>query len=189
MKKAVIPVWLTLVFAFIVIGLFLIFFFIFLRGDKTPITVATQSSYTTDSQNLLASYLSSPVIINGETITFADLIKLSYPEMQQQRGRYYSVLVKETEEFLEKNTIIFFKGKKEKLRKFWITFQGKPRTPEEQKHMKSADLLVPRIPSEKIYAPGECIFHVDNICPDKAATYVPVSKDKSIYVAVWSVDI
>lgn len=103
MKKGIVPLWFSLFFAFLAVALLLLFYFIFLRGDRAPDQIAVDESLTASANNIMINYLNSPVAVGGETVTFADLIRLWYNDKQ----KYEALLKSATKLALPKESSLF----------------------------------------------------------------------------------
>ncbi len=117
MKKAIIPLWLSLFFSLLAVALLLLFYFVFLRGSRAPDSIAIKESYNSAAAGMLVNYLDSPVAVQGEAVTFADLIRLWHND----KGKYRDLLVDATKDAL-KNTDVEYtdaKGKKT-AGGFWV---------------------------------------------------------------------
>jgi hypothetical protein len=94
MKKGIVPIWISLFFAFLTIALLLLFYFVFLRGSREPQQIAIEESFTTVSHNVLVNYLNTPVTVQGETLSMTDLIRLArtkqdyLPELKAQTKKF-----------------------------------------------------------------------------------------------------
>lgn len=75
MKKGIVPLWISLFFGALAVVLLIAFYFIFVNGAKEATVIAAKESGTTMAHTVLASYLNAPVAMQGETVTFADLIR------------------------------------------------------------------------------------------------------------------
>lgn len=154
MKKGIVPLWISLFFSFLAVLLIVIFFFVFFRGSRVPQELAIEDSANLLAHNLLVNYLNTPVLVNNELVTFADLIRLSYTEWQRHGQDvmdawydaweedvntypkkipgsstvlvYHPVLMEESNKFLDRSkSVVDINGKIE-TRYFWISIHEKP---------------------------------------------------------------
>ncbi len=117
MKKAIIPLWLSLFFSLLAVALLLLFYFVFLRGSRAPDSIAITESYNSAAASMLVNYLNSPVAVQGEAVTFADLIRLWHND----KGKYNSLLVGSTENALKNTNVEYTDAKGNRMKgSFWV---------------------------------------------------------------------
>jgi hypothetical protein len=116
MKKGIVPLWFSVFFAFLAVALLLVFYFVFLRGSRAPEQIAVQESISATSNNVLVNYLNTPVVVNGETITFADLVRLWYND----RPKYQAALMDETQKVLPKGLPTYSVGGVMTKMSYWV---------------------------------------------------------------------
>jgi hypothetical protein len=176
MKKGIIPLWVSLVFSFVVVILLILFFFFFFRNSKAPKEIALGESVEMSGHAVLSNYLNAQVQVGGETIPFADLIRLWYHD----RAQYEKLLESQTIDFFEYQAITLTDlSGKHAQQKFWLAIQEQPRATGE-----APQLLFLSGPG--VSRANPCLAYKN--CPDAALTFLPVGQ-KVISVAVWSVGV
>lgn len=166
MKKGIVPLWISLFFSFLAVVLLIVFYFFFLRGSKEPANIATQESYSALANNMLISYLNTPVAVQGEAVTFADLIRLWHNDKQ----KYEPLLQSATSSLLSKSAFasVDAEGKTEKF-EFWLEIS---RTPTAQNPYRKSLLAINLPRGLKVGA-------------KEASTIIAVSSSETITVTMY----
>ncbi len=169
MKKAIVPLGISLFFSALAIVLLIVFFFLFLRGDRAPNEVVIEESFTAAAHGIAVQYLAVPVIVDNEAITVADLIRLWYHD----RARYQKTLERVSLEFLQASTMNYRdQDGEEQVRVFWINIYEKLREP----YVGLQSLI-------KFNQPKPTFVSEQR---GRAVGVVPVSESHAVMVELWS---
>jgi len=180
-KKAQLEVPGTLVDVYSYIAFVLIIMLFFLLFQLKSCTSESRDIIAIESQvsdldynMMLLNYLRTPVIVDGSSMTMADLIALWYSD----KTKYEQLLTDKSKETINKWT---YERKNpyadnQVIMAFNILIYSK-------KHIKGEvpDIIL-RIPSAD-YKYDYCIGLP---CQDLAGIYVPVSQSNKVYVALWA---
>lgn len=196
MKKAIVPLWLSVFFALLAVVLLLVFYFFFVQGERTPREVSAELSIRAVTRGVLVNYLNAPVKVDDEVITFADLIRLWYYD----RKKYEKVLKQQTEnEFLPRASApenflrITIHDQKNNKKEFMLML-GKPLPrkpdpiiyylPAEGATTKKATYSLP----EKALLLGRSLpYENPQYLPTNGATIpLPVRNDHAVLITAWS---
>jgi hypothetical protein len=170
MKKGILPLWVSLIFAFLAIALLLIFYFVFLQGGRAPQQIDTQESFAVGANNVLINYLNSPVAVQGETVTFADLLRLWYND----KKTYEPVLTAATTDFLAHSAFTYKDSDgTQRKRAFWLALH------EPREGAQTADRVLLMINAPQVSKTG----------PASAQSIVAVSDDRVIIAKIWSTEV
>ncbi len=166
MKKGIVPLWISLFFSFLAVALLIVFYFIFLRGSRAPASIAIEESHSALANNMLISYLNTPVAVQGEAVTFADLIRLWHND----KNKYESLLQSATSALLSKSAFasVDADGKAAKF-EFWLEIS---KTPTSQSPYPKSLLAINLPRSVKVGA-------------KKASTIIAVSGSETVTVTMW----
>jgi hypothetical protein len=125
MKKGIVPLWISLFFGALAVVLLIAFYFIFVNGAKEAHVQIIEESHSATAQTVLLGYLNAPVLVEGETVTFANVVRLWYND----RPRYQATLVRATEEFMRANDVYRDPGSAEQRRVFWVNIYEQLQSP------------------------------------------------------------
>ena len=152
----------TLILAVILV----IFFIIISASGKPKLESIASSSVLNDADNILSVYLNSKVEVNNKEMSIPELISGFYFDKNKYKGE----LEKHTKEILNRATYQYIHpASKDKMIKIYAIVLY------ETKGAKSFILQIKADRFRIAYYPKEPI----------AATYIPISDEKSIYVGIW----
>jgi len=165
MKKGILPLWMSFFFALLAVLLLLLFYFLVVRGDKAPQEVAIRESFAVTAHHALLGYLDAPVAVQGETVTFADLIRLWH----RDRNAYEPLLRSATYEFLVRNDFKYRDIDGDYTRALWLSIYD---VPKDNPQAYTAQFLL----RQELFAhPSE-----------RAEVLLPVSSTEAVRVVMWS---
>ena len=152
----------TLILAVILV----IFFIIISAGGKPKLESISSAAILNDADNILSVYLGSVVKVDGYEMSIPELISNFY----FNKNYYKAELEKHTKEILNKATYEFIHPASEDkmIKTYAIILYEK----------KGDSSFILKIEAEEFkiaYFPKKPI----------AATYLPISEEKSIYVGIW----
>lgn len=176
MKKAIVPLWISLVFSLIAVGLLITFYFMFLGGSRAPATMVVAESHYTSANNMLINYLNTPVVVKNEQISMPDLIRLWYYK-QNEYGPNLKAL---SEDMMKKSTLdhVDDAGNIVSSQIFWVGIYE----PEEYKKGVLKQFI------------GRPIIEFNRPYPypavmEQVSTPVPISEVRAVFVVVGSGEI
>jgi len=184
MKKGIVPLWISLFFSFLAVALLLVFYFVFLRGSREPDEVAVKHSSIALTQSTLLAYLNSPVVITGETMKFADALRIAWKKGKPDlKDPALISLQEKTIEFIRLAEFDYAgpSGKGKTGMSYALLVYTKP--PGERKDQW---LCIDTIPKERVggWCGHPTAYPEAYEWESKATTFVPVGEKETLYVAM-----